>query len=199
MLKKVSRAALAEFPLALVLMGGFAYLHVTGENAVEMFLSFVVALCVLGIIDSFIHEGGHVLCGLWYGVPLARVRIGVGPVLLRCRVGRVPLDLHMIPIGGRVDHQYLPISRRQRIVMYAGGIGASVIGAIGIWFAIPSSLGWPRTEVVLAFPVFNLVNLFGTAPKGANSDGTAIRGQEDWEMEMCPRGYGWRWPGMTDR
>ncbi|QYY33710.1 site-2 protease family protein (plasmid) [Cupriavidus pinatubonensis] len=175
MLKKY-RTYFVELPLGLVLVCGFIYLHVTPENYVEMFLTFALALGVLGIVETIIHEGGHILCGLWYGVPLYKLQIGFGPVVLSREIRGVPVVACKFPFGGRVDFQYLPISRPQRIVMYAGGVGASIIGATVIWLLIPARLEWLGTEVVMAFAVFNLVNIFGTAPEGAASDGSAIRG-----------------------
>jgi hypothetical protein len=174
MSRKIVRTLIVEVPLALALVGSMFYFYVTPESVGKMLVYFAVALIVLGAIETIIHEGGHVVCGLLLKAPITAIRIGGGPSVVSWRNGAVVI--HMAPWGGRVDFRYLPLSRRQRIAMYASGVGASLIAAVAAWFVIPAHFGWLRTETVLTFVVFSAVNLFGTAPEGALSDGAAIRG-----------------------
>lgn len=65
--KRIVRTLLVEGPLALVFVGWFVYRAVTQEMDISDILSFIVALGVLFIAESFIHESGHIICGLLYG------------------------------------------------------------------------------------------------------------------------------------
>ncbi|MBA9859236.1 site-2 protease family protein [Ralstonia insidiosa] len=174
--KRIVRTLLVEGPLALVFVGWFVYRAVTQEMDISDILSFIVALGVLFIAESFIHESGHIICGLLYGARPSGIQIGYGPAIVLWRDSQVPVSLGLLPCGGYVEFGYLPISRRQRIVMYAGGVAASCVAAIVAWNIIPHHLDWLRTETAMAFGLFIATNLFGTAPKDKYSDGDAIRG-----------------------
>lgn len=174
MSKRIIRNLLVELPMALALVGCLLYFYGTPETAALMLLKFAFALLVLAAIDTVIHELGHVVCGLAFGAPVKAVRIGVGPTVANWRDGA--LVIHLVPLGGRVDFKYLPLARWKRIVMYAGGVGASLLAAVAAWFIIPAHFGWLRTETALIFIMFSATNLFGTAPEGAQADGAAIRG-----------------------
>lgn len=173
---RIVRTLLVEVPLALVFVGWFFYRVVTQEMDVSDILSFIVALGGLFVAESFIHESGHIVCGLLYGAPLSSIQIGYGPSINLWRDSQVPVSLGLLPCGGYVEFRYLPVSRRHRIVMYAGGVAASSVAAIVAWNTIPYHLDWLRTETVMAFGLFIATNLFGTAPKDKYSDGDAIRG-----------------------
>lgn len=177
MKKETVRAMRVELPLGLVFVFGFLYFHATLATAVPVILKFTIALLVIFCAEIFIHESGHIICGLWYGVPLYQIQVGYGPAIkLWQEDGQVPVSLGLLPFGGHVEFQYLPVSRRQRIVMYTGGVGASCLAAIVAWNVIPDQLEWLRTEIVMACGLFIAINLFGTAPKEQYSDGDAIRG-----------------------
>lgn len=173
---RILRTMLVEVPFALVFVGWFLYRALMQEMDVSEIFSFIVALGVLFVAESFIHESGHVICGLLYGVPPSRIQVGYGPSIHLWQDGHVPVSLGLLPCGGYVEFRYLPISRRQRIVMYAGGVAASSVAAIVAWNFIPHHLDLLRTETVMAFALFIATNLFGTAPKDKYSDGDAIRG-----------------------
>lgn len=178
MFKKIARLILVELPVGLALMGSLLYFYVTPETAAKMALYFAALLVVLGMADTVVHEMGHVACGLLFGAPVMKVRIGAGPRLASWRMGTdgPVIALHLFLGFGYVEFRSLPLARWKRIVMYAGGVSASLLFALVAWFLLPADFGWMRTETVVGFMLFSFFNLFGTAPKGAHSDGDAIRG-----------------------
>ncbi len=60
--------------------------------------------------------------------------------------------------------------------MYAAGVGAALLAATLATLLIPVGYQLLRVETPLSFSVFCLIDLFGRAPEGEWSDGTAIRG-----------------------
>ena len=174
--KRIVRTMLVEGPLALVFVGWFVYRVVSRQMDTSDILFFLVALGVLFVAEIFIHESGHIICGLLYGVRPSGIQIGYGPAIILWRDSQVPVSLGLLPCGGYVEFRYLPVSRRQRIVMYAGGVAASCVAAIVAWNIIPSHLDWLRIETVMAFGLFIATNLVGTAPNDKYTDGDAIRG-----------------------
>lgn len=135
-----------------------------------------VALVIQGLVETIVHESGHVLCAYLFGIPLTGVEIGFGPRITLWRHSNCPFKLGVFPFGGHVDFPYLPLSRHSRIVMYAGGMLATAVATVIVTIALPPGLKWLRLEIVSLSVLFILVNLFGRAPVGRWSDGDAIRG-----------------------
>ncbi|WP_186079834.1 hypothetical protein [Burkholderia gladioli] len=143
-----------------------------------MLLEFAVVLYPLAYVETLIHEIGHVLTGLVYGVSCREIRVGGGPVTTLWRSQRITVKAGLYPGLGHVDFQMLPLSRRARVVMYAGGVGATAAALPVGWILIPVDMTWLRVEMMLYFVLAILGNLFLRAPagKGVWSDGDAIRG-----------------------
>ncbi|WP_321820848.1 MULTISPECIES: site-2 protease family protein [unclassified Burkholderia] len=144
-----------------------------------------VSFYFISYIEAVIHEGGHVFAGMWFGAPVDKVRFGVGRTVRNFSIARIsqePITFCLLPLGGRVDFAHLPISRTERIWMYAAGMVAVMIAATIAWIFIPSTYGWLRIEAVLVFCGHSALNAFySTSQKvcdeeGVFSDGQAIRG-----------------------
>jgi hypothetical protein len=65
-------------------------------------LLWFIAGIAIGII---FHEAGHALCAMIARIPIRRVLIGIGPLLLRTRVGDVQLELRLLLLGGAVYYK----------------------------------------------------------------------------------------------
>ncbi|WP_051392251.1 site-2 protease family protein [Burkholderia sp. AU4i] len=136
-------------------------------------------------LEALIHEGGHVLAGKRFGVRVAKLQFGVGLKVKRftaARLDHAQITFCLLPFGGRVDFESLPISRAERIRILAAGV-VCVLSAVPIaWFLIPSSVGWLRIEAVLIFCISSATNVFYSTSRkvceeeGVYSDGQAIRG-----------------------
>lgn len=105
------------------------------SEALAVFLSWSLGLYVLGFFfASVAHEGGHLLCARVCSIPIGRTVIGCGPLLMRGRVGKMQLELRVLPVGGLVIPAALPNfhNRGLMALFFAGGVLGNVtaIGAI---------------------------------------------------------------------
>lgn len=135
-------------------------------------------------LDGLIHECGHAFAGKRFGARLDAFHLGVGPKLLSfasARVGGAKFSLHVLPIGGRVDFNVLPVSRSHRIWIFAAGFCSVLLSAVITWIIMPSRFEWLRNEAALIFVMSSATNIFYSTSRkreqeGVYSDGQAIRG-----------------------
>jgi len=105
------------------------------SEAFWIFLSSCIGLYSLGLVaGSVMHEGGHLLCARVCSIPIGRIVIGGGPVLMRLHVGKVQLEWRLLPVGGLVVPAALPnlLARGPMALFFLGGVLGNVaaIGAI---------------------------------------------------------------------
>ena len=105
------------------------------SEAFWIFLSSCIGLYLLGLVAaSVVHEGGHLLCARVCSIPIGRIVIGGGPVLMRLHVGKVQLEWRLLPVGGLVVPAALPNlqARGPMALFFLGGVLGNVaaIGAI---------------------------------------------------------------------
>jgi Peptidase family M50 len=135
-------------------------------------------------LDGLIHECGHAFAGKIFGARLGAFRLGVGPKFFSVASARAcgaEFSLHVLPVGGRVDFNVLPVSRTQRIWIFAAGVCSVLVAAVFAWFIMPARFEWLGNEAMLIFVVSSATNiLYSTSKKvkedGVYSDGQAIRG-----------------------
>lgn len=85
------------------------------------------------VIGVVCHELGHALCAAIASIPVRRIQIGVGPVLLRHRFGEISLELRLLPLSGLVWPYPVANFRRSRWALFilGGALGnAAVIAAV---------------------------------------------------------------------
>jgi Peptidase family M50 len=129
------------------------------SQAFWIFLSSCVGLYLLGLVaGSVMHEGGHLLCARVCSIPINRIVIGGGPVLMRLHVGKVQLEWRLLPVGGLVVPAALPNlqARGPMALFFFGGVLGNV-AAIGtiillhVMGAVPTLLyndaGTPLSEL----------------------------------------------------
>lgn len=129
---------------------------------------------------TVVHELGHLLMGLPFGVPVTEVRLGGGKNRRVIPFGtNFRLILGWLPVTGHVEFRWLPLSRSRRIAMYGAGVGATILAAIVVC-AFPFRGQFAYQGGVLLVVVFSaLGNIFERHPDkvtGRWSDGEAIRG-----------------------
>jgi len=168
--------ALAYGAIAFALVEGIEHYYRDPAIALKRFLLFSVFFLVLAFLETIVHEIGHVACGWLCGAPLSGVKIGSGPSIKLGRTGKIAVVLGVMPGDGRVDFHYLPLSRKRRVFMYAGGIISTSIVAMCAWLLVSPAHNWFRVEMLILFALCNVVNFVGKAPAGGWSDGQAIRG-----------------------
>lgn len=103
-------------------------------------LSFWVASMLLASFGLLaVHEVGHLLAARWSGIPVKRVRIGLGPTLcaLSDRSG-TNWSVGMMPIAGHLelrngDGALTSVDPRALAVMHAAGPGANLLLSLAIY------------------------------------------------------------------
>jgi regulator of sigma E protease len=105
-------------------------------------MNYLLILLVLGLL-ILVHEFGHYVAARALGIPVARFSVGFGPRLWGFTRGGTEYRISLIPLGGYLlpaikteeDYFRIPVSRR-----------------------IALSLGGPAANLLLALPLFGLMN-----------------------------------------
>lgn len=79
-----------------------------------MILPAVLALLI-------VHELGHVWAAASFGVPVRQLRLGIGPVILRCTCGRLRILVCCLPIGATVGFERAAVHGPAQIARIAAG------------------------------------------------------------------------------
>lgn len=123
------------------------------------FAWFIVGVPV-GII---VHEAGHAVCCLLVRIPIHRVVVGTGPVILGRHVGGTQLELRLLPLSG-VVHFDSPFPRRKLATAFvtAGGVLGNIaliggVTALATTGAVPNRA--PTSLAAMAAAQFLLVAL----------------------------------------
>jgi hypothetical protein len=84
------------------------------------------------MIGVVCHELGHALCAAIASLPVRRIQIGVGPVLLCHRFGETSLELRLLPLSGLVWPYPVADSRRARSALFilGGALGNAAVIAV---------------------------------------------------------------------
>ncbi|RMG93494.1 MAG: PDZ domain-containing protein [Deltaproteobacteria bacterium] len=62
-----------------------------------------LAILAIGLTVVLVHELGHLVAAWIFDVGIARIRVGVGPVLRTWRLGRARISLGLLPVAVLVD------------------------------------------------------------------------------------------------
>jgi hypothetical protein len=150
---------------------GLLCLIVVGFGA-ELFSEFTPAkLSVVFIVLAMpvliaVHELGHAAMGRLLGWKICAIVVGYGRPILRFRIGTVPVEIRIFPMGGHVvpAPTRLRAPRLENALIYAAGPGAELLVALAIALAIGSEALLTRTtspamiaaQSVVALIVFDL-------------------------------------------
>lgn len=99
-----------------------------------MWRRLLTALGVIGVTVA-VHEAAHAVAAARAGGTVREVGVGFGPVLVRTRVGTLPLVVRALPLGGyaAVDVEAIPPRRRVGLLL-AGPLANLAVGAPLLYF-----------------------------------------------------------------
>jgi hypothetical protein len=123
-------------------------------------------------VTVVMHEIAHALWGIIMGYDVTGINVGGGPLVARFALGRVPVELRLLPTHGRVHFRFgeTPSWRALRRVAWAGpvsGVLPLLLGTVGmLFFDRVEALFWVSTCAVLA----GLVSLGQLSPEIARVD-----------------------------
>ncbi|MBJ9698617.1 site-2 protease family protein [Burkholderia cenocepacia] len=145
----------------------------------------IVASAWLSVpVSTVIHELGHLLMGIAFGMPVSELRLGGGKRLALQFGPNFRLLLGSLPFTGHVEFKWLPISRPRRIAVYAAGVGATFLAAAVVCVFPLQGQTASQAGVLLVVVLSGLENLAGRHPQSDRwSDGEAIRGL--WAYKKC--------------
>src|SRR5215471_18109104 len=102
-----------------------------------MFLLLWVSLFLLGLaIGTVAHKAARLLCARFGSIPIRRIVIGRGPVLLRGRLGDIRLEVRLVPTGMVVIcAESASTPKRSAVLLYllGGALGNIVVIGVIIW------------------------------------------------------------------
>lgn len=107
-----------------------------------------LGLLGLGIL-VFFHELGHFAAARWFKIEVEAFSVGMGPVLLRKKIGQTEYRLSLIPLGG-----YCKMKGEQFLLSALENPHAEPTPEPGSFY---SAAPWQRIIVAAAGPVFNLL------------------------------------------
>lgn len=138
-------------------------------------LEFVVAWLAGEVIGIFAHEGGHALAAWLAGFRLKEIAIGQGKVLYSTHFGRVKIEIHAMPFGGKTSaYPEIYLRKLPDLFFTSGGILANallLVGALFLWRSPPSGFqhaieGFTYAQAFLI--IWNLI------PRDFTINGTTI-------------------------
>ncbi len=137
------------------------------SEAFAVFLSWSLGLYVLGFfVGSVAHEGGHLLCARVCSIPIGQTVIGCGPLLMRGRIGKMQLELRVLPVGGLVIPAALPNFHKRGLMalFFLGGVLGNVtaIGAIVLLHVVGAAPTVLHDEMGIALIAPQIGILVGT-------------------------------------
>lgn len=119
-------------------------------------LSYVFAVFILGFL-VFIHELGHFLSAKMFKMPVKAFSMGLGPKILKKKIGETEYRLSLLPIGGYVqiageDDKDLPYGFLnqdiwKRFVVLIAGVVFNFITAIVLFSILIAVFGSPTRGV----------------------------------------------------
>lgn len=121
-----------------------------------MLLIILGAIVMLGV-SIFIHELGHLLCGMLVGVKARIFSIGYGKGIWRKRIGETTYQITGFPIGGYVMFKGDQYSKRLK------GKPGELLSTPPLKRIIPV-IGGPLFNLIMGFVIFFILALLGDTP-----------------------------------
>jgi membrane-associated protease RseP (regulator of RpoE activity) len=93
-----------------------------------------------------VHEAGPLFCAIATSIAVRRVTVGVGPLLLRGRIGETRFELRVLPANGFASIFPLGVVRKFRLALFIlGGVLANalvlaIMTVLGLAGAFPASV-----------------------------------------------------------
>src|SRR5262249_54823295 len=116
-------------------------------------------------VGAVCHELGHALCAAIGSIPIRRIQIGTGPILLHHRFREISLELRLLPLSGMVTTYPVTNFRRFYWALFIlGGVLGNVaviaaiagLNAIG---AVPDAAGDSFGAIVFAQAVMIVMTI----------------------------------------
>jgi hypothetical protein len=125
-------------------------------------------MALIGLLVTTIHEGGHLVAGLWTGQEQVALRIGSFGGLIEQRLGAVRMDVSIVEVpwrsSGEVTFHAAQTTAQQMVGIALAGPAASVVGAAATaWIAASagssavSEFFAMATVMGLGAGIFNLI------------------------------------------
>lgn len=124
---------------------------------ISKLLSVTTAILGLGLI-IFIHECGHFIFSKIFGVKTPTFSIGIGPAILKTKIGQTEFQLGAVPlVGGYVEiytdeenpkapGNFLALPYPKKMAILFGGILFNLLTALIIYSSIDYTIGLPSNK-----------------------------------------------------
>lgn len=120
----------------------------------------------LAMVTIWVHEVAHIWAAVRLGVPVDRLRIGVGPRMVRVRLRGIPVEIRAFPIAAAARCGWDGEDPwKAALVAVAGPMSSLILGAVFLAAAVATAFWalpvhtWPHALAVAAQAV-----LCGTPP-----------------------------------
>lgn len=137
----------------------------------QVFLALFGLTVGIGVVATLAHEAGHLICARLGSIPLRRMVIGWGPLLLRGHIGGMQLELRLVPLGSLVVcAESASMPKRWAVILYflGGALGIIVVIGVVVWFhaigATPVILHEPSGIGILVAMQVGFIVVSLTAP-----------------------------------
>ena len=137
-------------------------------------MNYMLIIMSIGLLIT-VHELGHLLAALRWGIPVERFSVGFGPRLFGIKRGGVDYCVSLIPLGGYVlpavkdEDEFFAIPPGKRIIFALGGPLANVVFGIAL-FALANALkAGPSLYAIFVLPFkqvsYLIVAIVSTIPQ----------------------------------
>ena len=133
------------------------------------------------VVGLVFHEGGHALCAVLSNIPVRRVSVGIGPLLLHGRIGETQLEWRLLPLTGYVAPYPILADRRlaEAFVTIGGVLGnvflIYIISSLGFAAAADSPPVRDSLGAIVATQIFFImISLFPIKERGIYNDGWCL-------------------------
>lgn len=150
--------------VSVLLLGGVVVAGILGRGDWQAVGGVVLFMAACGLLIPS-HEMGHALIARLVGLSVARVVVGIGPVLKEWRVGKATWQVNVLPFGGMTIAVPATDLRFVRLRHWLVALGGPLADACVAWLAWKlgarfTSGAWALNTIASAATVSVVINLF---------------------------------------
>lgn len=147
-------------------------------------MKFIVPIISLGTL-IFVHELGHFLAAIYFGIEVKEFAIGFGPTIFKIKGKLTEYKLNIFPLGGYVNIEEIEnrsFGKRpfiQKLVVLSGGIVMNIVTAFLIFLSTSIYTGELNRESNIITTILSKETIFKLGDRVTNIDRHVVSNWRD--------------------